>query len=530
MLFTSYEFLGFLLLLFPLYYLCPARHQWKLLLAGSILFYFSAGPSCLLYMLGVTAAVYLAAVRIGDLAREQEELLKAGGAETDREARRACKAAYRKRQKRVLLAALLLSLGILAAAKYVNFLIGNINSLVRAFGGQRQLGFWDLALPMGISFYTFQAIGYLIDVYRGVVPPERNFFKFALFVSFFPQLVQGPISRFRALSQGLYAGHRFDAAVFSRGLQRMLWGFFKKLVLADRMLVAVNAIVRDSGRYTGAYVLAGMLFYALELYADFTGGIDITIGVSEALGIRVRENFLRPYFSKSIKEYWRRWHISMGAWFTDYVFYPVSVSRPMLRLSRFARSHLGQALGRRLPVYLSSFAVWLATGVWHGASWNFVAWGLANWAVLMASQELEPLYRRFHRRFAVRERSWFKGFQVVRTVLLMSALRLFDCYRDVPATFRMFGSLLTARNWAVLLDGSLLNLGLSPLDFGILAAGLALLLAVSLIQRRGSVRDRIAAWPYPLRALLWFGLFLVVLFMGFYGIGYDKSQFIYNQF
>lgn len=530
MLFTSYEFIGFLLLLFPVYYLCPTRHQWKLLLAASVLFYLAAGPSALLYMLGVTATVYLAAVKIGDLALEREAVLQTCRAEMDRGARKACRAAYKRRQKRWLLAALLLSLGILAGVKYANFVIGNINSLVRVFGGQKQLGFWELALPMGISFYTFQAIGYLIDVYRGVVPPERNFFKFALFVSFFPQLVQGPISRFRALSQELYAGHRFDASVFSRGLQRILWGFFKKLVLADRMLVAVNAIVRNSEQYTGAYVFAGMLFYALELYADFTGGIDITIGVSEALGIRVQENFIRPYFSKSIREYWRRWHISMGAWFTDYVFYPVSVSRPMLRLSRFARNRLGEALGRRLPVYLSSFMVWLATGVWHGASWNFIAWGLANWAVIMISQELEPLYQRFHRRFSVAGRTWFKVFQVVRTVLLMSVLRMFDCYRDVPLTFRMFFSMLTARNWGVLLDGSLLTLGLSLLDYGILAAGLVLLLSVSLLQRRGSVRERIAARPYPLRALLWFGLFVLVLLTGFYGIGYDKSQFIYNQF
>ncbi len=529
MLFTSYAFLGFLCVLFPLYYLIPTRHQWKLLLLASCLFYFAAGPTYLLYILTTALTVYYAARRIGALGAEQSAYLKEHKAELDREGRKAYKDSVKKRQRRWLLFALLLNLGILAVVKYTNFAIRNLNGLLSLFGSGRQLSFWNIALPMGISFYTFQALSYLIDVYRGVSPAQQNPFRFILFVSFFPQLVQGPISRYKDLSPSLFAEHPFDAHTLCRGLQRVLWGFFKKLVIADRMLSAVNTLIRG-GDYTGAYAFAGMLFYALELYADFTGGIDITIGVAEALGVTVQENFIRPYFSKSIKEYWRRWHISMGTWFTDYIFYPISVCRPMLRLSRFGRAHLGEQLGKRLPIWLSSFAVWLATGIWHGASWNFVAWGLGNWLVIMISQELEPLYERFHRRFSVAEKGWFRLFQVVRTVLLMSALRMFDCYRDVPLTFRMFFSMFTARNWAVLFDGSLLTLGLTGLDFAILAGGLVLLLTVSLRQRRGSVRDAVAARPYPLRFCLWFGLFLVVLFMGAYGIGYDESQFIYNQF
>ena len=530
MLFTSYAFIGFLLVLLFLYYRIPARHQWKLLLIASYLFYAIAGTTYILYILLTTVTVYLAALRIGAIGAQQRAYLAAHRSELTKEERRDYKCRMKKRQRQVLLAALLLNLGVLAAVKYTNFAIDNINGLVRLLGGEGRLSFWNLALPMGISFYTFQAIGYLVDVYRGVVEPERNPFQFALFVSFFPQLVQGPISRFKDLSETLYARHPFDPQIVARGLQRVLWGFFKKLVIADRILVAVNTILGDSGQYTGAYVFAGMLFYALQLYADFTGGIDITIGVAQALGVTVRENFIRPYFSKSVKEYWRRWHISMGTWFTDYVFYPVSVCKPMLRLSKLSRAKLGDKLGKRLPVYISSFTVWLATGLWHGAGWNFIIWGLANWAIIMVSQELEPLYTRFHRRFPVTGKRWFKLIQVGRTVLIMSCLRLFDCYKDVPLTFKMFVSMFTARNWAILFDGSLLALGLSPLDYAILTAGLLLLITVSLAQRHGSVRGMIAAKPYPLRFILWFGLFLMVRFMGAYGIGYDESQFIYHQF
>lgn len=544
MLFTSYEFLGFLLVLFLLYYLIPKKYQWMLLLAASYIFYFMAGAYCLVYILVTTVTVYLLGRKIENLREEQSAYLKEHRAELGKEEKKAYKSGMKKRQWRVLLIALFVGLGILAVVKYTNFAIYNVNLALHTFGSKRQFDFLDIALPMGISFYTFQALGYIIDVYRGTSEAEKNPFKFALFVSFFPQLVQGPISRFQDLSKTLYQEHSFDGRTVSFGLQRILWGFFKKLVIADRILVGVNEIIKNPESYSGAFVFVGMMFYALELYADFTGGIDITIGTAQVLGITVTENFNRPYFSKSIKEYWRRWHITMGTWFTDYIFYPISVCKPMLKFSKFSRAHFGEAIGKRMPVYLSSFAVWLATGIWHGASWNFVVWGLGNWVVIMISQEFEPLYRIFHERvnrivnrkraaggeFVLADNGFYRLFQILRTILLMSCLRSFDCYRDVPLTFRMFGTMFTGGNWHILWDGSLLGLGLGVTDYVILAAGLILLVSVSLLQRGGSVRERIAAKPYPVRFVVWYGLFLIVLLMGAYGIGYDASQFIYNQF
>lgn len=342
--------------------------------------------------------------------------------------------------------------------------------------------------------------------------------------------MQGPISRFGDLSATLFKSHPFQARTVCFGLERVLWGYFKKLVIADRMLVGVNTIIGDTDTYRGAYVFVGMMFYALELYADFTGGIDITIGVAEAMGIRVTENFNRPFFSKSIKEYWRRWHITMGTWFTDYIFYPISVCRPMLKVSKFTRAHFGEQIGKRVPVYLSSFAVWLATGIWHGAGWNFVAWGLGNWIIIMISQEFEPLYEKFHGRFRVEGKTPWKMFQILRTILLMSCLRMFDCYRDVPLTFRMFGSMFTRWDLSIFRDGSMYGLGLSGPDYMVLLAGTVLMIAVSCIQRKGKVREMIAEKPYPVRFVIWYGLFLAVLLLGAYGAGYDASQFIYNQF
>lgn len=531
MLFTSYEFMIFVLVTAVLYYVLPKKMQWCVLLVANYVFYAIAGVEFLPFILVTTVSAYLVGMKLRSLKAGQEQYLAVHKAEMSREERKEYKAKEKKKQWRWLLLTLLFNLGILAVLKYTNFAISNVNSVMKAFGSEGALEFVDLVLPLGISFYTFQTLGYVIDVYRGKYEAETNPFKFALFVSFFPQLVQGPISRFDDLAQSLFAQHKFDTKTVSYGLQRILWGYFKKMVIADRMLIAVKEIIQNGDTYQGAYVFVGMLFYALELYADFTGGIDITIGIAEVLGIKVTENFRRPYFSKNIKEYWNRWHITMGTWFTDYIFYPISVCQPMLNISKWSRSHLGDALGKRVPVYLSSFVVWFTTGIWHGASWNFIAWGLGNFVVIMISQELEPLYRKFHAAFpAVKDKWAFRTFQVVRTILLMSTLRMFDCYRDVPLTFKMFGSMFTTWNWGEVLGGGLLGLGLDVKDYVILFVGFLVLLTVSLVQRRGKVRDKISAKPLAVRAVIWYVLFLAVLLFGAYGVGYDASQFIYNQF
>lgn len=530
MFFTSYEFLGFAALLFLTYYLIPKKYQWQLLLVASYIFYFMAGADYLIYILITTLTTYFAALKIGRNIDKQSAYLKEHKAEMSKEEKRAYKDGCKSIRLRWLVACILLNIGILAVVKYANFFISNVNGVLGAFGNTRQLSFMKLALPMGISFYTFQAVGYLVDVYRGTVQAQTNPFKFALFVSFFPQLIQGPISRFGDLAKSLYEEHGFDSKTVCYGLQRILWGYFKKMVIADRVLIGVNTIIGDTTAYNGAYVLVGMLLYTLELYADFTGGIDITIGIAQTMGITVCENFNRPYFSKSLKEYWRRWHISMCDWFRDYIFYPVSASKSMQKFSKFSRRHFGEIIGRRLPVYAASFIVWFATGIWHGASWNFIVWGLANWAVLMISEELEPLYARFHSRFNVDGKVIYKIFQIARTFILVCFLNIFDCYPTLAVTFKAFASILTVMNWNILSDGSLMALGLTALDYVILVIGAIALLSVSLLQRSGSVRDKIAVKPYPIRFIIWYGLFLVILLMGAYGMGYDASQFIYNRF
>ena len=541
MLFTSYEFIGFVILLVALYYVMPKKGKWPLLLLGSYVFYYFAGWKFLFYIMAVTVITYVAGLLISKNKTQSDRAIadmkaaeKAGevlNGQVGKEARKRYKEAQKKRRRRIMAIGITLALLILAVVKYTNFTIYNINGVLRAFHAPKRINFLTIALPMGISFYTFQAVGYVIDVYRDRHEAQKNFFRYALFVSFFPQLVQGPISRYGDLSKELFTPHSFSGRVVERGFQRVLWGYFKKLVIADRILPAVNTMIDTPENYKGMFVFLVMMFYALELYADFTGGIDITIGIAEMLGIPVKENFERPFFSKNIAEYWRRWHITMGTWFTDYIFYPISVCGPMLRLGKWCRKHLPEKMGKRVPVYLASFVVWFTTGIWHGASWNFIVWGLGNFVVIMISQELEPLYAKFHKKVNTDGSTVYKSFQIGRTILLMSALRLFDCYRDVPLTFKMFGTMFTTWNWNQLFGEALLQLGISRADYVILALGTVLMFTVSMFARSGSVRDKLRKkLPMPARWVLFTVLLLVIVVFGAYGLGYDASQFIYNQF
>ena len=525
MAFTTFDFIVFLFLVFILYYLLPKKFQWVILLVASYVFYAFAGIEYLLYILVTTISTFLIARVISNSKDREKDYLKRHKGDMSREDKKAFKAKNKSKQWKWLLLCLILNFGILGVLKYTNFMIQNINNIF-----SMELGFFEFAVPLGISYYTFMTMGYAIDVYRGKYPAQTNIFKFALFASFFPQLVQGPIARYDQLSQTLYNEHRFDLKQVHFGLQRVLWGYFKKMVVADRILVACKTIFGAPEEYTGLFVLIGLIFYSIDIYADFTGGIDITIGVAQMFGIQLDENFDRPYASRNLAEFWRRWHITMGTWFKDYVFYPISVCKPMLKLSKWSRKHLGDIIGKRLPVYLATLVVWFLTGVWHGAAWSFIAWGLANAIVILISQELDPLYKMFHNRFNVEYKGWYIVFQMVRTFMLVTFLRVFDCYGDVALSFKMLGEMITNMNLSILFDGSLLNIGLTLIDYIILIIGVIFMFLVSHSKKNGSVREQIDQKNVVVKFAIYYVLIFAIILLGAYGIGYDASSFIYNQF
>lgn len=524
---VSYEFTAFLVALAALYYLVPGRFQWPLLLAASCLFYARGGVFYLIYPMATTAIVWFLARAIGDMTDRSRVWAKENnpGREEKKEHNRQVK----KRQRRLMTLGLLLNFGILAVLKYFNFFLENVNALLGLAGAEGELGYVNWLLPLGISYYTFQSMGYLIDVYYRKYEPERNPARLALFVCFFPQMVAGPVSRFDQMRDQLYTPRRFSGKNIRRGAVRMLWGYFKKLVIADRLGPAVMMIISSPETYDGIYVLAGMIGYTVWMYADFAGGMDIVLGAAQIFGIRLPENFERPFFSKSLGEFWRRWHMSLMLWLREYIFYPVSTSRFSGKLSRAAAKIAGKKAGGKAPVYMATMTVWLVAGIWHGASWNFVVWGLANGAVLLISQELTGWYRKFRDFCPFCRTRGYEVFQILRTCLLFAWLEMFEYY-PFKTVFAMSKSLLASIGAPWTGDGRFEALGLNRADLGILAAGMAFMLAVSVLQRRESVRDRLERRPVPVQYGLMFGLFLLVVVTGVYGHGYDVSQFIYNQF
>lgn len=502
MAFASMKFLLFLLVAVLGYYLIPKRFQWIWLLVFSYVYYLFSGVKLLFFLLFTTLTTYGAGRLIGAMGEDK------------------------KRKRRILILGLLLNFGMLGVLKYTNLAVVSINHL---FG--TDLPFADFLLPLGISFYTFQSMGYLMDVYWGRFEPEKNPFRFALFVSFFPQIMQGPIGRYNRLACQLYESHKFDWTKMERGCQLILWGFFKKMVLADNAAIFVNAIFDDYQTYSGLSI-AGVLLYSIQLYGDFSGGMDVVMGVANFFGIQLDENFKRPYFARSITDFWHRWHITLGTWMKDYVFYPVSLSRPMGKFGKFAKKRLGKQLGRTLPICIANVVVFLVVGIWHGAAWKFIAYGLYNGLIIGVSGLLAKQYRSWKKKLHIDDKApWFVLFQILRTFLLVNVSWFFDRGNTVGQALTMFKNAWTKTDWSMLLEINTSAGGntYTAMILGVILFGCLILFVVSLFQERGvKIRESLSHRPLILR----FAVYLVLLF-SLSAIGQmplSSGGFIYAQF
>ena len=472
------------------------------------------------------------------MSRQSKEMLKTNKTEWNRETKKQFKEKVKRNKRLVMALALILNFGILAFLKYYNFFAGSLNDVFGAFGMSFSMPTLKLFLPLGISFYTFQSMGYVVDVYREKFPAEKNIAKFALFVSFFPQIIQGPISFYDQLAHQLYEPHKVDFTRIKYGCELILWGFFKKLVIADRAVIAINTVVADYNQYNGTTLTFTVLLYALQLYADFSGGIDISRGIAQILGIDMAENFKRPYFSKSINEYWRRWHITLGAWMKEYVFYPLSLSGTFLsaskkmKASRFGKTKAGSHIAKVLPTAIASLIVFLIVGIWHGSSWKYVAFGLWNGGIIMLSILLKPVFDICNKKLHINPNNFFwKLFQMLRTFIVVCIGYVFDVAPSFRQAINSFALLLTNQK----INGfnkSGLNLGLEFKDYAIIVFAVIILFIISLIQDKTnqSIRVFINKRNAVIQWLLIFGVSLVVLVFGIYGPSYNVGDFVYAQF
>ncbi len=542
--FISIDFALFVTAALVVYYIFPGKIRWVALLIASYVFYTWTGFGNLAYILITTVSAYVCAGLMEKKAAEQQKYLSENKEKLTKEEKKSYKAEVKKKQKLILAAGLILNFGILVYLKYADWAIAYINLFrLSRFGRTDFIPFRNYIIPLGISFYTFQTMGYLIDIYYGKYERERNFFKFALFTSFFPQIVQGPISRFGELAPELYKEVSFDFDRIKSGFYRVMWGLFKKLVIADRLAAYVSETIAQRETYKGFYILLAVFFYSMQIYGDFSGGIDVALGVAEMFGIKLAENFNRPFFSKSISEYWSRWHITLGTWFKDYIFYPLSLNKGIIKLGKKCRE-VGSTLagkknplagpmtglGKRIPIYIPMFMVWFTTGMWHGSQNRYVVWGLFNCFFIILGTELEPVSLRIVEKLKLNEAgALMRSYRVIKTFWLMSFLRIFDISKDVPSAFNAFKLIFT--DWssfrlAVVYE----NLSLEKEDFIVAVIAILVMFIFDLVQRKGSVRERIFRLPVPVQWVILSLLIVAVSVFGYYGPGYDAGSFIYGAF
>ena len=542
--FISITFALFVACVLAVYYIIPKKIRWVVLLIASYIFYTWTGFGNIAYILLTTVSAYVCAMLIEKRSAEQKKYLSENKETLTKEEKKAYKAGVKKKQKLILTAGLLLNFGILVYLKYADWAIAYINLFrLSRFGRTDFIPFKNYIIPLGISFYTFQTMGYLIDIYYGKYERERNFFKFALFTSFFPQIIQGPISRFGELAPELFKEVTFDFDRIKSGFYRVMWGLFKKLVIADRLAAYVSETIAQRETYKGFYILLAVFFYSMQIYGDFSGGIDVALGVAEMFGIKLAENFNRPFFSKSISEYWSRWHITLGTWFKDYIFYPLSLNKGIIKLGKKCREAgstladkknplggLMTGLGKRIPIYIPMFMVWFTTGMWHGSQNRYVVWGLFNCFFIILGTELEPVSLRIVEKLKLNEAGFMmRAYRVIKTFWLMSFLRIFDISKDVPSAFNAFKLIFS--DWSTFRLAIVYeNLSLEKEDFIVTVIAILVMFIFDLIQRKGSVRERIFKLPVPVQWVILSLLIVTVSVFGYYGPGYDAGSFIYGAF
>ncbi len=535
---TSFQFLCFFALVLIVYYLVPVitkgRGQWVVLLLGSIAYYLLSGNGVLiLYPLAAVTATWGLLQLLGRTS--EEDLVK----------------------RRIILAAeLAVLLGILIVLKYLK-LTG--------------AGF---IAPLGLSFYTFILLGYFIEVYNGIGKCQKNFLKTALYGLYFPVMISGPIMKTRDSGDQFFEYHPLDYKNITFGLQRMLWGFFKELVISERLALVVNTIYNNDQQYQGAYIWLGTVCFAFQLYTNFSGCMDIVIGISETFGIVLPENFRTPFFAKNISEYWRRWHTTLGVWMKDNVFYPLLRSKMITSLNKALKAKVGKKKAKNITTYVAMFILWLSVGLWHGGEMKYVIGsGLLHWFYIVFGEVTLPFFTwlfadKLHMNLKSRAAD---AFRVVRTFFLVCIGDLFFRSDNVPHALRMLKESVTVFNPQIFVDGSLLNLGLDIVEWGILLVSLAILIAVSVMQYKmetlvetskkvkntrkvaatevpnaseqaadepkksrfagfTNIREYLAARPLALRWVILIGFLFYCIILAEYGPGYSAAEFIYKDF
>ena len=517
----NYLFL-FLPITILMYNIFPQKHRGKILLLASYLFFLSISSKLIIYLLIATAIMYGYGIAVDKINNKRDDILKS----CNKEDKKKIKQDYMKYKRWLLVVGLLVLLLILIILKYSYFIGENVNILFKS-----NIKLVHFAIPIGISFYTLQAISYMVDVYKEKIKPDKNLGRVALFISFFPQIMEGPICRYQDTAEQLWSGSRTTYKGLTFGTQRIGLGLMKKMIIADRLDILVSNIFKDYEMYDGGIVTVGMILYTLQLYMDFSGVMDIVIGTAELFNVRMPENFKQPFFSQSISEFWTRWHITLGTWFKDYIYFPVSMSNKSKKLTSTLRKKIGKYYG---PLLTSSFAllcVWLCNGIWHGSAWNYIFFGLYHFVFIMIGRIAEPISKKLCERIKIDYNNiLLKVFRIIRTTILVFFGELFFRADGLTNGFNMFKKILL--NFKISsIDTEILKLGLDKHDFIIILVFTIVFFIISVLKEKGiNIRESIAQKNIVIRWLIYLAVIIAVITFGAYGEGYIPVDPMYAQF
>lgn len=488
MVFNSFEFMIFFPIVVMVYLVIPRKIRYIWLLISSYYFYMSWNPKYAILIAASTMITYLSGIAIEKF-RKKDKFV-------------ACKIC--------LIISLVSNFAILAVFKYANFFISNISFVLSKFGFSiidRRL---DLILPVGISFYTFQTLSYSIDVYRGNIKAEKNIAKYALFVSFFPQLVAGPIERSENLLPQIQNVENIKAWNYENirdGFFLMLWGLFQKIVIADRISMLVDTVINNYQNYGFVEISVAVFLFAIQIYCDFGGYTNIARGAARVMGFNLMNNFRQPYLAENIKDFWRRWHISLTSWFTDYLYIPLGGNRK-----------------GNLRKYINILIVFGVSGLWHGAGWNFVAWGLIH----AIYQIVGDLKRRFLSKYYKKSNNCWSSRvrKIIVTFILVDFAWIFFACPGLNYALRVIKQMFT-----IPYTCGVQNLGIDQINLNLMNWSILILLAVDIIHEKGiSLFAAINKQEIWFRWVLCLGLIWGIIMFGIYGFAYDPTTFIYFQF
>ena len=509
---------GFLPLALICYQLVAEKHRWKVLLVFSYLYFYLFSGELVLYLLGSTVLTHYAAIWISWIKMKYAKDIQ----EASKEEKSALKKEGQKKQRMVLVASILCLLGLLVYLKYSNFFLENVNSLLTSFQVEYQFTLSKILVPIGISFYTLEQVGYLADVYWDKTEPEKNLGKLALFFGFFPLVMEGPISSYESVSKSLYSGQKLKYENLKAGFLRILWGLMKKMVVADRLYILVDKVYSHYQDYSGIIIILAAICYTIQLYMEFSGCIDIVIGSGRMFGVELPENFRQPFYSKNAGEFWRRWHISLGTWFRTYIFYPVSVSSLVKKWNKYGNKKFGKYFTKIVTSAITLFPVWISNGLWHGANWSYIFYGMYYFVILLFENILEPVTNNLTKKYNL------DTIRIFKTWIIIFVGELFFRAESLPAGIYMFTSIF--RDF-IPENISQISLGISNADVFAIVVGCILVGIVSTLKEKNiSIQEKLDGLRTPVRWAIYYALIFMIIILGAYGTGYQAVDLIYAGF